>query len=171
MATTPDPARHSAPESDQAQESASRQRSPEEAFASLRTRIEELIDYSIFYATSRWDALKLRIKRRIFIASMLAVSVLAAAGAIVTAVVLLAEGICDAFTVLLGHRWMGEVVTALFLLGLVAGSALFGVTRLSTKSHQRAVKKYDDLRRHQRERRGHDVAGQTGTQPDRNRRT
>ncbi|MGA2442372.1 MAG: hypothetical protein ABSH08_15570, partial [Tepidisphaeraceae bacterium] len=51
----------------------------DEAFASLRNRLEELADYFAYYLSSRIDALKLAVKRRIILGVMVAVAVLAGA--------------------------------------------------------------------------------------------
>ena len=103
------------------------------------------------------DALNFAIKRRILTASIMAVTVLAAAGAIVTAVVLLCEGICDGLSSLLGHRWAGELVTSLLLLGLVVVAGAIAVNKLFIGPHKKIVDRYEKLRRRQRERHGRDV--------------
>ena len=131
--------------------------SPDEAFASLHNRFDEFVDYAIYYLISRLDALRYAFKRRILIASIMAVTVFAAAGAIVTAVVLLCEGICDALSAMLGHRWAGELVTSLLLLGLVAVAGSIAINRLFIGPYHKLVDRYDELRRRQRQRHGRDV--------------
>jgi hypothetical protein len=157
MAKSPDPASSAAPEDGRAEPPGERTDSPEEAFASLRGRFDEFVDYAVYYLICQLDALKFAIKRRILTASIMAVTVLAAAGAIVTAVVLLCEGICDALSGLLGHRWAGELVTSLLLLGLVALAGSIAVNRLFIGPHQKIIDRYEELRRRQRQRHGRDV--------------
>jgi len=154
---TPDPASPTPPETDQAEAQPEQGKSPEEVFASLRERFDEFVDYAVYYLITRLDALKFAIKRRIFTASLIAVAVLAGAGAIITALVLLAEGVCDGLSDLLGHRWAGELVTGALLLGIVAIVGVKAVNRFITGPHLRTVRQYEELRRRQRERRGRDV--------------
>ncbi|MGD0139743.1 MAG: hypothetical protein ABSD28_12770 [Tepidisphaeraceae bacterium] len=134
----------------------------DEAFASLRNRLEELADYFAYYLSSRIDALKLAVKRRIILGVMVAVAVLAGAGAIVMAVVLLCEGICDGLSVILGHRWAGELATGVLLLGALALVAYLMLSRLIRQSRLRTIGKYEAFRARQRDRFGRDVAGQGG---------
>lgn len=136
--------------------------STEEAFTSLRSRLQELADYFAYYLASRIDALKLAVKRRIIFGVMVAVVALALAGAIVTAVVLLCEGICDGLSVILGHRWAGELATGVLLLGALALVGYLILSRLIRQSHRRTIGKYEAFRARQRERYGRDVTGKGG---------
>jgi len=157
MAKSPEPASSAPPDDGPVKAPGERPDSPEEAFASLRGRLDEFVDYAVYYLICQLDSLKFAIKRRILTASIMAVTVLAAAGAIVTAVVLLCEGICDGLSSLLGHRWAGELVTSLLLLGLVAVAGAIAVNRLFIGPHQELVDTYKERRRRQRQRHGHDV--------------
>jgi hypothetical protein len=159
MAMNPDPASSAPPRSDRDEKPVDRTGSPEEALKALGERLGEFVEYAIYYLASRLDAFKLAIKRRIVTASIIAVAVLAAAGAIVTATALLCEGICDALTELLGRRWAGELTTGVLLLGLVGITAYYGISRVVSDSHRRAIHRYEEWRRRQRERYGRDVAG------------
>jgi hypothetical protein len=134
----------------------------DEAFASMRSRLEEVADYFAYYLDSRIDALKLAVKRRIILGVMVAVAALAGTGAIVTAVVLLCEGICDGLSVLLGRRWAGELATGVLLLGALALVGYLILSRLIRQSRRRTIGKYEAYRARQRERYGRDVAGQGG---------
>jgi len=164
MATTPDPATSPSPGKDQAQvgsetnpSSPSGAPSPEEIFASLRSRTEELADYAVYYLLSKIDAIKFAIARRIMVGSIIAIAVLAAAGAIVTAVVLVCEGICDGLSELLGRRWAGELATGAVLLGGVAVLGLIAMRKFAGRPHLSSVKRFEFLRRRQKDRRGRDV--------------
>ncbi|MGD0388739.1 MAG: hypothetical protein ABSC42_07275 [Tepidisphaeraceae bacterium] len=160
-----DRANSAPPENDPAEsrsESPEPDASAEEASTSLRSRLEELADYFAYYLASRIDALKLAVKRRIIFGVMVAVAALAGAGAIVTAVVLLCEGICDGLSVFLGHRWAGELATGVLLLGALALIGYLILSRLIRQSRRRTIGKYEEFRARQRERYGRDVAGQGG---------
>src|SRR5579872_593304 len=136
MAMNPDPAPSAPPREDRGEKPADRTGSPEEALKALGGRLGEFVEYAVYYLASRLDAFKLAIKRRIVTASIIAVAVLAAAGAIVTATALLCEGICDGLSELLGHRWAGELATGVLLLGLVGMIAYFGISRVVEDSHK-----------------------------------
>jgi len=138
----------------------------DEAFASLRNRLEELADYFAYYLTSRIDAIKLSIRWRIIWGSLMGVAVLAGAGAIVMAVVLLCEGISDGLSVILGRRWAGELATGVLLLGFVALVGYLIVRRLIRQSRRRTLGKYEAYRARQRDRYGRDVADQGGDGED-----
>ncbi len=134
----------------------------DEAFASLRTRLEELADYVAYYLSSRIDALRMSIRWRIIWGWLIGVAVLAGAGAIVTAVALLCEGICDGLSELLGRRWAGELATGVLLLGIVALVGYLIVSRLVRRAHRRITNKYEAFRARQRERYGRDVTSHGG---------
>jgi len=159
---TPETSSTAPPDTDPAETPTDPCKSPEEVFASLRGRFDEFVDYAVYYLISRIDALKFAIKRRILTASLISVAVLAAAGAIITAVVLLAEGICDGLTDLLGHRWAGEFATGALLLGGVGIAGIYAITRFMSGPHLRTVRQYEALRQRQRERRGCDVTNRPG---------
>ena len=135
---------------------------PDETVASLGRRIEELADYFAYYLASRIDALKLAVQRRIIFGVVVAVAALAGAGAIVTAVVLLCEGICDALSVVFGHRWAGELATGVLLLGAFALAGYLIRSWLIRQWRRRTIGKYEAFRARQRERYGRDVAGPSG---------
>jgi hypothetical protein len=128
----------------------------------VRKRVLELIDYFSYYISARIDTLRFAIRRRIFIASWIAIAVLAGAGAIITGVVMLCAGICDALSVLLGHRWAGELATGGLLLGFVAVGGFIAVGKLMRGSHLKSVEKYEAMRRKEREQFGRDATGPTG---------
>ncbi len=123
----------------------------------IRQRISELIDYFFYYISARIDTLKFAVKRRIFIASWIAIAVLAGAGAIITAVALLCEGVCDGLSVLFGHRWAGELATGTMLILVVAGGGYGAVWYLIRQSHLKSMAKYEAMRRKEREQFGRDA--------------
>ncbi len=127
----------------------------------MRDRISELVDYFLYYISARIDTLKFAIKKRIFTASWIAIAVLAGAGAIITGVVLLCEGICDSLSVLFGHRWAGELATGALLLGVVAGGGFIAVRHLIQQSYLKSLGKYEAMRKKERERFGRDAAART----------
>jgi len=132
---------------------------PADPLAAMRQHIAEVVDYFLCYLSARIDSLKFAIKRRIFIACWIAVAVLAAAGAIITGVVLLCQGICDGLTQWFGHRWAGELATGALLLVVVAVGGSLAVEHLIRRSYLKSVAKYEAMRK--RERFGRDAAEQS----------
>jgi hypothetical protein len=127
----------------------------------IHQSIAELLNDFRYYVAARIDAIKFAIKRRIFIACFIAVAALAAAGAIVTGVVLLCAGISDGLAELLGRRWAGELATGALLLSAVALGGYLVLGRLIRRSHRRVVAKYEEMRRDHRERFGPGGAAKT----------
>lgn len=134
------------------------QRTTEEVFQTLHLQFRELLDYLVYYIASRIDAVKFYIKRRILWMAMVALGVLAGAGAIVTAVVLLCEGIADSLSALFGRRWAGELATGVLLLGATVIIGYFALNNLISQSHRERVAKFEEFRARHRQRYGHDVA-------------
>jgi hypothetical protein len=135
---------------DQASERARGESSPPDPLADMRARISEVVEFFLYYISARIDTLKYAIKKRIFVASWIAISVLAAAGAIITAVVLLCEGICDGLSVLFGHRWAGELATGVLLLAVVFAGGFGAVNHLIQRSQRKSIAKYEARRRKER---------------------
>jgi hypothetical protein len=158
---TPDPAHSAPPDPDQATEAHDQPRSPDEAFTFLRERFEQLVDYASYYLAARRDALKIAATRGILLAvgGILALVILAAV--IATSAVLICVGISDGLSVLFGHQWIGELLTGLLIITVIAGSALIVMKVISGRSLRMTVEKYEKLRRLQRERYGRDVTGQS----------
>jgi hypothetical protein len=156
----------SQPESPQAQPQtdppSKDERPPVSPLGDLHVKLAELLDYFLYYITASIDSLKFAIKRRIFVAWVIAVAVLAGAGVVVTAVVLLCEGICDGLSELLGRRWAGELATGILLIIIVAGVAYFALRQLARRLHRKMSAKYEAIHARQRERFGRDAAQNRG---------
>jgi uncharacterized membrane protein len=50
-----------------------------------------------------------------------------------------------------GRPWLGNLVTAILLLGAVAGVVWIGLSRLTKSSKERVVDAYERRKRHERE--------------------
>jgi len=125
--------------------------------ASIWQRLAELREYFSYYTTARIDALKSSVRRMVLWVAVLLMALLAVAGLIVTAVVLICDGIADALTQLLHSRSLGEFLTGILLLVGLFGSAYFGLGALHHLWHSQTVAKYEARRQRQREHFGHDV--------------
>jgi membrane protein implicated in regulation of membrane protease activity len=125
-------------------------------------KIAELFEYFSYYLTARIDAVRLSIRRRIFVAALVLVAVLTAAGMIVAAGVLICYGISGGLAQLFHSQWIGELVTGLLVLAAVAMMAALVLRRLFALSHAKRLAKYQTLRERQKVRFGRDVAEQAG---------
>jgi hypothetical protein len=88
----------------------------------------------------------------------MSVGVLAVAGMVVTAIVLICDGICDGLSLLFHHRWIGELVTGVLVLLIVVAVGWLGLRQVFALSHAKTSAKYDALRQRQRADFGQDVA-------------
>jgi uncharacterized membrane protein YccC len=126
--------------------------------ASLRQSLAELREYFAYYTAARIDALKSSVRRLVLWVVVVLIGLLAVAGMVITAVVLICDGICDALTRLLHSRSLGELLTGVLLLVCLVGSVYFGVGLLHELWHARTVKKYEARRKRQRDQFGRDVS-------------
>jgi hypothetical protein len=123
----------------------------------LHLRFRELLDYVAYFLLTRIDAAKHYVKQRVLWLSLIALGVLAGAGAIITAVVLLCAGIAAGLSELFGHAWIGELTTGILLLGVTAALGSFMFHRLMKQSHRERVAKYAAFRARFRAKYGHDM--------------
>jgi hypothetical protein len=123
--------------------------SPGESLHAAQRKLDELLQYVLYYIAARMDHIRAMVRQRVAILAGIAVAVLAGAGAIVTAVVLLCEGICDGLAELTGHRWIGELLTAGLLVAIVAVSATVILNRMFGARSRKTVMRYEAMRRRQ----------------------
>jgi hypothetical protein len=135
---------------------------PGESLHAAQRKFEELFQYVLYYLTAKADVLKVQMIRRLVVLATLAVAGLAVAVAIVTAVVLLCLGISDGFAALFGHRWIGELVTALLLLGIVVVASAVIIKSVFGSMHRQTVMRYEAMRRKQQRMHHRDVENWPG---------
>jgi hypothetical protein len=125
---------------------------------SVRQRLAELREYFSYYTAARLDALKSSVRRLVLWALVLIIALLAVAGLVITAVVLICNGICDALTWLLHSRALAEILTGGLLLAGLFLATYLGLGLLHQFWHSQTVLKYEARRRRQREEFGRDVS-------------
>jgi hypothetical protein len=136
---------------------------PSEAFHAAKRSFEELQEYVGYYISAKVDALKVAATNAAIMAVLGIVAGLAGAALVVTAVVYLVRGIAEALTALFGgHAWIGDLVTAIILLGAVVGSLMFVMKKMTHSSRERTLKKYAARQQQQRARFGEDVSQSRG---------
>jgi hypothetical protein len=131
---------------------------PGAALAELIERFSEVREYLLFYLRTRVDAIRVSI-RNLLLLSVIVVGAMASVGALaITAVVFLTMGIAQGLTALLGgHAWLGNIVTAVLMLGAIGGATYLAVIRITKTSKQRMVDAYEGRKRRQRHDHGTDV--------------
>jgi hypothetical protein len=162
-----DPASFDEPEGPHPQNQPPSGKADQDHGPSLRQSLAELREYLSYYTAARIDALKGSVRRLVLWAAVALIGLLAVAGMVVTAVVLICNGICDALTRLLHSRSLGELLTGLLLLVCLVGSAYFGLGMVHERWYSRTIKKYEARRKRQRDQFGRDVsvAAATGDEP------
>lgn len=125
-------------------------RSVAEALHAIRARLAELQVYIAHYLAVRIDRAKYELRKLVLFIGLGAILALAAAGAIVTAVVLLCEGIAGGLGALFGHRWIGDLVTGILLLAGALAVVYFGTRGIIDWSHKHTKQRYEQRRARQR---------------------
>lgn len=128
------------------------------AFRDAAVRLAEVREYVSFYIATKTDALKLTVRKAIFFAVVGILALLVAAGAVVTAVVMLLSGLARGLGAALGGRlWAGDLIVGFGVLAIIAVGAWIGASAMTGASRRRTVEKYESRKRDQRTRFGHDV--------------
>jgi hypothetical protein len=131
---------------------------PAEAIGEAFSRLAELKEFAAYYAAARLDAWKASARNMGIYAGLGLLALVAAAALVVTAVVLLLRGISGAFAQLFsGHPWLGDVITSVLFLLLIAAGAIIGMKLLSRWFHSNTVAKYESRQSRQRQQFGRDV--------------
>jgi hypothetical protein len=122
---------------------------PGESLHAAQRKFEELFQYLRYFLAAKLDLLRVAAGWQVVMLAALIVAALAATALIVTAVVLLCLGISDGLSDLFGHRWIGELVTALLLMAVMVISASLIVTSIFGSRRRKTVERYEAMRRRQ----------------------
>jgi hypothetical protein len=102
--------------------------------------------------------LKVTIRNLGIYAALGVVGLIAAGAMVVTAVVLLLQGIAGAFAQLIPRfPWLGNLITAVLVLGAMAVGIVIVMKKLTGTFRSQTVKKYEERTRRERQQFGHDV--------------
>jgi hypothetical protein len=119
---------------------------------------EELLEYVSHYVHSLVDLLRLKGRKVLLRLQLEILAILIAAGAIFAAIVLVAIGSAQGFTVAFGNRpWLGNLTAGLVLLGCVTVGILTRAHLSKKASRERIMKKYELRKQQQRAKFGRDV--------------
>ena len=140
--------------------------SPPEALRHLQQQIEELQAYFTHFVSAKVDGFVLSSRQIALWTALGILSLIALAGLIITAIVLLLGGAAAGFGLLFGGRlWLGQVVVGGGLLLLLALSILVGMRIWRHKSRQQKVQQYDERQLQQRAAFGRSVADRATEDP------
>jgi len=127
------------------------------AFATMTERFGEIREYASYYFSTKTDALKNKITMLAIYAVLGIVAGVVGLAVLATAGVLLVRGIAEALGAAFGKQWLGDLVTSVGLLVLLAGGAFIGLKVLSGTFKRKLMAKYEQRHQEQRERFGTDV--------------
>jgi hypothetical protein len=121
-------------------------------------KLAELKEYAAYYAAVRVDMLKVTVRNIGIYAGLGIIGLIAAGAMVVTAVVLLLQGIAGAIAQLIPKfPWLGNLITAVLVLGVMAAGIIIVMKKLTGTFRSQTVKKYEDRLRRERQQFGHDV--------------
>lgn len=126
----------------------------------LGRQFSELKDYASYYLVAKADQVKLTLRNLGLYAALGVLGALAGAALIITATVLLVQGLAQLVNKPLPYAlqpWLGNIVVGLLLLGLVGGGAYWAMNKVFGASRKRTVQKYENRRRQQSVNYGHNV--------------
>ena len=131
---------------------------PSQAFHEAMEKLGELKEYAAYYAAVRVDMIKLTVRNLGIYAGLGVMGLIAAGALVVTAVVLLLQGIAGAFAQLIPKfPWLGDLITAVLVLVVMAAGIVIVMKKLTGTFRSQTVKKYEQRTRREREQFGHDV--------------
>ncbi len=133
------------------------EQSPAEHLRRAGSSLSQLAEFVSFYLEAKIDGIKRTIKIAGILAALGVLGLLAGATLVVTAVVLICAAVAEALGRLLGHAWLGSLVTGVLILALIAGAIWIVMSRLTKSWKAKTVQHYEKRRRQQREKFGSDI--------------
>lgn len=132
---------------------------PGEAFHEAAAKLAELREFAGYYVAVRLDALKTSVRNVGIYAGLGLIGLAAGAAVVGTAAALLLLGIAGGFGALLnGRMWLGAIITAVLVFGVIAIGVLIGLKVMTKSFKSSTVKKYEERQRRQRQQfQGRDV--------------
>jgi len=132
---------------------------PTEALHRLQQQIAELREYLAHFVSAKVDGVVLSIRQLAMWGILGVAGVIALAGLIITALVLLLDGAATGVALLLGGRlWLGQILVGGVVLALLALGMILGMRAWQRRWHRQKVQQYDERQLQQRHVFGHSVA-------------
>jgi membrane protein implicated in regulation of membrane protease activity len=132
---------------------------PTEALHRLQQQIAELREYLTHFVSAKVDGIVLSVRQLAMWGIVGVAGVIALAGLIITALVLLLDGAATGVALLLGGRlWLGQILVGGVVLALLALGMILGMRAWQRRWHLQKVQQYDERQLQQRHIFGHSVA-------------
>jgi hypothetical protein len=131
--------------------------SPAVPLADAADRLREIPDYLEYFLTAKLNQFRLwirKVRRAVYLSFL---SLVAVATGVAAGVFLLCRGVSDAISVLVGRRWLGDLLTGFLLLIVLAVAVPFAMARAARLSKQSTFAAYERRRQRHREKHGTDV--------------
>jgi uncharacterized membrane protein len=133
--------------------------SPTEALRRLQQQIGELQAYMAHFVSAKVDGILLSVRQVAIWIVLGVVGLMALAGLLVTALVLLLNGAAAGLGLLFDEQlWLGQMIVGVAVLTLLALGMFIGVRAWQNRSRQQKVQQYDERQLQQRTTYGHSVA-------------
>ncbi len=126
-------------------------------FELIVERLGEIREYATYYLSTKTDAVKSSITWLLVYALLGIVAAIIGAAVLVTVGVLLITGIAGGLGQLFGYPWLGQLVTAVLMLGIIGVGAWIGMKMLRNTLTRKLMAKYEQRHEEQRRRFGADV--------------
>lgn len=130
---------------------------PTDHLKDAAARLGEIKDYATYYLSAKVDSYKSSAKSLVLYAALGLLGGVAGVALLATAGVLVVRGIAEGLTLLIGYAWVADLVTGVVLLGAVLGTAYVVIAKVLGKSRLATKRKYEDLKRQQLVKHGHNV--------------
>jgi hypothetical protein len=130
---------------------------PQASLSDAAARLREIPDYLEYFLTAKLNQFRLwirKIRRALYLSFL---SLIAVATAVAASVFLLCRGVADAIGALVGRVWLGDLLTGLGLLIILAVAVPFALARAARISKMNTFQAYERRRQRHREKHGIDV--------------
>jgi membrane protein implicated in regulation of membrane protease activity len=131
---------------------------PGDALHEATLQFARFREFASYYIATRFDAIKLTIRRLGIAAGMMIVAGVGAMAVITTAVVLLMQGIAGGLAELFPrYPWLGDIITGVIFLIVLIIAIMIGMRAVTRTFKSLTVHKYEARQRQQRQHFGSDV--------------
>ena len=134
---------------------------------SVGLRVRELVEFGSYYLAAQVDRIRLTAINVAMFAILGAIAAFVGVAVVLTAGVLLtvgvAHGLGELSAVLMGPRffWLGDLVTAIVILGALFGGTIIVFKKVTKSSRERLVAAYEQRKSQQRSDLGTDVEAES----------
>ena len=113
------------------------------ALEELIEKAKELVAQARVYSSTRVDKAKVRVRQILVLLFLALLALLSLAGLLVGASEMVLEGMAGGFAALFGHRWLGELVAGLIIIGIVYGGYWLGMKKFEQSRIEKLRLKYE----------------------------